>query len=282
MEETKMTDPQYRQGKMEQITRKWWFFGLFVLLWFVVPPYASKGYKFPEECSNVIYHVLGNAIIYSYSELFPIFKIVPILLIVSIFISRNKVTRLFNTYVAVNYVVFALGQSISVTEKYGVAICTINLIMFLVVAALWIWEAFVLQNDFIPRKRPTWKYWVVPLALLAFWYPINLRTGQPDFNPIYIFTSPAGVAFCLMTPVYIGLLTLYWPKVNIATLRVTSLVGLSIGIANMFTNFLVRPSVNWWNGVLHIPLLVISLYGLVLSLKRPQAEQQTNENIQPT
>lgn len=276
-----MIYPAHRQGKLERITRRWWFYLLFVLLWFVVPPYASKGYKFPQEWGNVIFHVLGRAIIYSHSELYPVFKIIPIVLIVSIVIFRNKVVRLFSIYVSISYVLFAFGQSIAITEKYGVAICTINLVMFLVVAALWIWEAFVLQNDFIPRRRPTWKYWVVPLAVLAFWYPINLRTGQPDFNPIYIFTSPAGVAFCMMTPVYIGLLTLYWPRVNIATLRVTSLVGLSIGIANMFTNFLVRPSVNWWNGVLHIPLLVISLYGLVLSLKHPQADKQTTEKIEP-
>jgi len=276
-----MIYPAHQQGKLERITRRWWFYLLFVLLWFVVPPYASKGYKFPQEWGNVIFHVLGRAIIYSHSELYPVFKIIPIVLIVSIVIFRNKVVRLFSIYVSISYVLFAFGQSIAITEKYGVAICTINLVMFLAVAALWIWEAFVLQNDFIPRRRPTWKYWVVPLALLAFWCPINLRTGQPDFNPIYIFTSPAGVAFCMMTPVYIGLLTLYWPKVNIAALRVTSLVGLSIGIANMFTNFLVRPSVNWWNGVLHVPLLVISLYGLVLSLKHPQADKQTTEKIEP-
>ena len=84
-----------------------------------------------------------------------------------------------------------------------------------------------------------------------------------------------------MTPVYVGLLTLYYPKVNMVTLRVTSLVGLSIDIANMFNNFLMRPSKNWWNGVLHIPLLVISLYGLILSLKRPKVEKQADENAEP-
>lgn len=275
-----MIDQEYRQSKLERITRKWWFYLLFVLLWFVVPPYASKGYKFPQEWGNVISHVLGRAIIYSHSEIYPIFKVIPIILLIGIIVFRNKVARLFSIYVSISYVLFAFGQSIAITEKYGVAICTINLVMFLAVAGLWIWEAVVVQNDLRPAKLPVWRYWVIPLAFMAFWYPLNLKTGRPDFNPIYIFTSPAGVAFCLMTPVYIGLLTLYWPKVNIAALRVTSLVGLSIGIANMFTNFLVRPSVNWWNGVLHIPLLVISLYGLILSFKRPYAEKRNNEQVQ--
>ena len=74
----------------------------------------------------------------------------------------------------------------------------------------------------------------------------------------------------MMTPVYVGLLTLYWPRVNIATLRVTSLVGLIIGLYNLYYNFGIRPDILWFNGVLHIPLLIISLYGLVLSFKKPK------------
>ena len=65
-----MDNDKLRDSKLERITRKWWFFLLFVLLQFV-PPYASKGYKFPEEWSSVIIHALSNAFIYSYSELYP-------------------------------------------------------------------------------------------------------------------------------------------------------------------------------------------------------------------
>jgi hypothetical protein len=176
---------------------------------------------------------------------------------------------------------FAIGQGIGVSEKYGVAICTITLIMFLTVAGFWLWEAIVMKNDFSPAKSPIWKYWVVPLAFLAFWYPLNLRTALLDFNPVCLFTNIAGAAFCTMTPVYVALLTLYWPKVNIATLRVTSLVGLIIGLYNMHLNFFVRPSTLWWNGVLHIPLLVISLYGLIISLKGSRAVEESNGAAQP-
>jgi hypothetical protein len=276
-----MTNQTYNQGKLERITRKWWFFLLFVLLQFV-PPYASKGYKFPEEWSDVIKQALSHMLVSSYSGLYPIFKIIPVVLVGSLIIFRNKVTRLFNIYVAISYVVFAIGQSIGVTEKYGVAICTINLIMFLAVAAFWVWEAVVLQNDFSPVKVAIWKYWVLPLAFLAFWYPLDLKTANPDFAALHFLTNIAGMAFCTMTPIYLGLLTLYWPKVNVATLRVTSLVGLIIGLYNMHLNFLVRPGTLWWNGVLHIPLLTISIYGLIISLKRSRPAEQTNEEIQPT
>ena len=77
---------------------------------------------------------------------------------------------------------------------------------------------------------------------------------MPDFNPIHLLANVAGLAFCLMTPVYLAILILYYPKVNIATLRVTSLVGAIIGFYNMLTNFIMFPTLLWWNGVLHVPL----------------------------
>jgi len=262
-----MDENRFQADKLERITRKWWFFLLFILLQFVTPPYASKGYKW-EEWGNVIMHSLGNAFVHSYAELYPVFKIVPIVLIVLIVIFRNRVGRLFSIYVAFSYILFTVGQNIAVTERYGVSICTVNLIMFPVVAGFWAWEAIVPQNDFSPAKLPIWRYWVVPLALLAFLAPGKPRAGMSGFNPAYLLTNGAGLAFCMMTPVYVGLLTLYWPKVNIATLRVTSLVGLIIGLYNMYVNFIASPSTQWWNGILHIPLLSISVYGLMLSLKK--------------
>jgi hypothetical protein len=268
-----MTNLTY-QSRLERITRRWWFFLLFVLIQFF-PPYASKGYKI-EDWGEVIQHALGNAIVYRHSEIYPVFQIIAILFVVGILILRNKLARVFGIYVAISYMLFAIGQSIAFTDKYGLSICTINFVMFLIVAGFWAWEAAVLKNDYTFRKLPIWRYWVVPLAVLAFWYPAS--KGRPDFNPVLLFTSGSGLAFCLMTPVYVALLSLYWPRVNTPAMRVTSLVGLIIGLYNMYANFGINPGRGWWNGVLHIPLLVISLYGLILSLKRPQVKNRVNEN----
>ena len=141
------------------------------------------------------------------------------------------------------------------------------------ITGFWVWEAIVLQNDLSPTKIPIWRYWVIPLALLAFWYPVDPRTLMPDCNPVHLFTDGAGIALCTMTPVYVGLLTIYYPRVNIATLRVTSLVGLIIGLYNMNLNFIISPGILWCNGILHIPLLGISAYGLILSLKKEPCRQ---------
>lgn len=237
-----------------------------ILIQFLIPPYASKGYAWPEM-GTVIGEILGHAIVYNYPSLYPVFKLIPIILVIALILFGNRATEAFTIYVAITYILFAFLQNIAVTDKYGLGIVTVNLIMFLFVAAVWLWEAIAKKNDFSPQKRPWWKYWVVPLALLAFWFPLGADM-MPDFNPLYLVTNAAGLTFCMMTSVYLAILTLYYPRVNMATLRVTSIVGVIIGFYNMMNNFLVTPAKFWWNGVLHIPLVIISVYALVLSLKR--------------
>jgi hypothetical protein len=94
----------------------------------------------------------------------------------------------------------------------------------------------------------------------------------PDFNIIYLLTNEAGLTFCMMTPVYISLLILHYPRINLVTLIVTSLVGTIIGIYNILTNFIMFPSLLWWNGILHLPLILISVYGLIISLRKKMIE----------
>jgi hypothetical protein len=53
-----------------------------------------------------------------------------------------------------NYVFFAIFQSISIAEQYGFVICSFNLILFLLIAAFWLWEMIAKRNEFIPRKPP--------------------------------------------------------------------------------------------------------------------------------
>ena len=99
-----------------------------------------------------------------------------------------------------------------------------------------------------------------------------METMAPDFNPIYIVTSGAGLAFCMMTPVYLAVLLAFYPRVNIPLLRVTALIGLIIGIYNALVNFVFLPKVLWWNGILHLPLLAISLYALILAYRKLEGQ----------
>ena len=73
-----------------------------------------------------------------------------------------------------------------------------------------------------------------------------------------------------MTPVYLAILILYYPRVNIVTLRITSLLGVIIGFWNLLVSFVIHPDILWWFGVLHLPLVFISIYALILSFRKTQ------------
>ena len=258
------------QIKLELITRKWWFFLFFILIQFI-PPYASKGFEI-SEIGAVTGEVLSHSLVYNIPSFYLIFKILPLVLVIGIIFFRNRVTRIFNIYVVSAYCLFAFLQNIAFTERYGLAIITINIVMFLLVALFWIWEAAIQKNDFSSPTKLSKMYWIIPLDFIAFLYPINPETMGPDFNILYILTNEAGLTFCMMTPVYISLLILYYPRINIVTLRVTSLVGVIIGFYNILTNFIMFPGLLWWNGILHLPLISISVYGLIISLKKRMKE----------
>jgi hypothetical protein len=252
------------QQKLETAVWKWWFYLIFVLIQFI-PTYAAKGFD-PRDMGEVISIILSNAIISSVEIVYPLFKIIPILLVVLILMRIKGVAKWFNIYAGISYILFAFLQHVAFPEEYGFSIVFSNLIMLLIVAAAWFWDIFAQKNSFLSVEQPLWKYWVIPLALIAFWYPINPNTLLPDFNPLYLITNAAGLTFCMMTPVYLAILYLHYPGINIVTLRVTGLAGIIIASFNVLMNFVMYPDTLWWNGVLHIPLLMIS--GVALGQKK--------------
>ncbi len=260
------------QKKLELITRKWWFVVVFILLNILVPPIITNGYDSSKSGGEIIGYLIQHSLLASdnFSYLYPIFKILPVILVFALIFSGNRFSRIFSFYVGINYIFITVLQYISITDTYGFAIVMGNFILTLVVALSWFWEGVVRRNDFTPRKIPLTRFWIVPLAFLAFWYPLNLESMKPDFNLSYIFTNPVGLAFCNMTPIYLGILTLYYPRVNIITLRITSLLGIIISFWNVLVNFIMSPDILWWNGVLHLPLVFISIYALILSFRKTQ------------
>lgn len=258
------------QERLELITRKWWFVVGFILLNIAVPPIITNGFNSSKNSGEIIGYLIQHSLLASdnFSQLYPTFKVLPIILVFALIFLGNRFTRIFSFYVGINYLFITVFQYISITDTYGFAVVTGNFILTLGVAFCWFWEAVVTRNDFTPRKIPLMRFWIVPLAFLAFWYPLNLESMKPDFNLANIFTNSVGLAFCNMTPIYLGILTLYYPKVNIITLRITSLLGIIISFWNVLINFIISPDILWWNGVLHLPLVFISLYALILSFRK--------------
>jgi len=234
---------------------------IFVLLFLCtfLPPITSKPFH-PQEISLVIGEVITQTSV-AYLWLSPLVHVSTLVLLFLLYKYGKKIGRVADLFFGLLFLFFAFGQHIAVIERYGLAIVTGNLVMISVVGLFWIAEAFRPKNEYVFQRLPAWRYWVVPFAFFAFWFPVTDTT--PDFNPILLLTSAYGVAFCPTTPVIIALLTLIYPRVNIGLLRVTSFVGLLIGLFNAMSLF-TMPGYNLWIFTLHIPLIVISLYGLII------------------
>lgn len=231
---------------------------LFIIISFL-PLYTQIPYA-PQDTQDVIINLLMVSI-EPYLQFGPFFHIMTLLIIALIAIFEHKIGRILAAYMGLNFIVIALAQSIGVTAKYGFVIHTGSLITSLLLGFAWI--AVAVRGDLEPsfQKVPLVRYLFLPLAILAFWSPLNAAV-QPDFNPLRLITSPDyGLTFCFTTPVFLYLLILFYPKVNDFAYRITAFNGLLYGIFNL-THFL-NPQLRWL-GVLHLPLLILSIYALLL------------------
>jgi hypothetical protein len=207
---------------IQTVARQWWFLPL-ILLSQLIPPYASNGYKL-SDWGKVNAYILTHPIKGHFGGLFPFFQIIPLALLVAILFKYKRVTRPFSAYVGLSYTLIAFLQSVSISDQYGFAILTANVITFLVLASLWFWESIFPKNELGLQKIPAWKYWAMLPALLAFWFPVNRFTLTPDFNPVYILTSGTGLSFCMVTPLYLAILALYFPHVNKSAFLATGFI----------------------------------------------------------
>jgi hypothetical protein len=90
--------------------------------------------------------------------------------------------------------------------------------------------------------------------------------GHMYFSVSDVIFNEAGLTYCMITPVVLSILIIYYPNINMATLRITSFVGFYFGVVNMITWFILNTDF-WWMGVLHLPLFLISSFGLLLSMR---------------
>jgi len=155
-----------------------------------------------------------------------------------------------------------LTNNIALTESYGWVVLTGNLVPMIIVTFLWFRETCKPENDYTIPRLPVWRYWVIPFAILAFWFPVSLDYG-PNFNTFLLLSSDYGIFFCPTIPVILALLTLSFPHINRLLLSTTSVVGLIMGLFNAIT-LLLEPDYTVWLFTLHTPLILISIYGLII------------------
>jgi hypothetical protein len=252
--------------RLERMTRKWWLYLLILASYFLVPPYSSAaGFVIDEGAGEVVAEVLIQSL-KPYKPFMPVLHIIVTSLIAAVLVYGNRVGKFFSAFVGINYLLIAFLQNTAIIGKYGLGILTVNITWFFIIGLLWLRDVKVRETDYTFHRQPWWKYWVIPLAVLAFWSP-----DRPwDFDPIYLLTSDSPLAFCLMTPIYLSMFYLLHPRVNLPALRVTSFIGALIGIFNMGIGFIIGGSEGLYHGFIHVPLLTLSLSCFILSAKEDE------------
>jgi len=237
---------------------------LLLLIIFFLPLSTEKPYA-PQETSNVIRELLiATSNPEPYAALAPLLHLATIALIALIAWRPDRAGRVLAAYIGLNYLLIGWVQGQGMTETYGYVVQTSNVVACALLGITWLVVAF--QNRLsISFDRLDWRHYALaPLALLAFWAPAAVINGvvYPDFNPILLLTSPAyGLSYCLTTPVFLFLLIVALPNVPPLAYRITAFNALLYGLINMMSWF--DPTA-WWMGVLHIPLLALSIVALIL------------------
>lgn len=251
-------------ARMTTLSRKWWFYAAILALFFI--PAISERPVPQTGLSSLVISVLSHPLIYLVPGLFPVFKIIPVILVFGLIFFENRMKSTFNVYGAFFFFGVALFQNASFTGEYGFAVLTGNAVVILITAAAWLWESLAGKGDYFLVRPPWWRNLVMPVALFAFWYPVGFANGipVPDLNPALLVTNEAGLTYCMMMPFFLGVLSLYYPRVNLPLFRVTAFSGILIGFFSVLNFFVLRPSY-WWMGVMHLPLLLTSLYCFILS-----------------
>jgi len=256
--------------KLESLTSKWWFYLILILLYFL-PSYSAIQYP-TTEIPKVIVEVLKNPIIYSYPIIFPIFKILMLIMVLGIFLCNNRINRIFAFFIFILLLVISIFQNSSFTNDYGFVLLTGGCILQLTMAISWGWEVLSPKNFYPKPKNFQWKWILVPLVFLSFWFPMD-NSANPDFSITSLFTNGAMLTYCMVTPILLFLLISAYPRVNVVTFRLTSFVGLLYGIMNMINWFILNNEF-WWLGVLHLPLFLLAIIALFLKTKNIQKQKK--------
>lgn len=244
----------------------WFKFFLTVLV--ILPSYTQIVYD-PAKTTDVIAEVLANPLVASIAWILPITKALLLVAVVLPLVSDKFGQRFLLGYYAFILLIIGLMQNMSFTADYGFTWLIGNTLVQFAVLSFCLTD--VLKNKTIISKQNFVKgrLWIVALMLLAFFMPYSVSSTDivyPSFTSRVLFNE-SGVTYCMITPVIIGVLLLFSKGVYKPTLSIISYVGFIFGLLNIITWFVMQTE-NWWMGVLHLPLVILSFYGLLVAHKQ--------------
>ncbi len=249
--------------KLERLTRKRIFYLLLMLIPVILPPLTASGLGYLLDVSDFSLYVATALFDYKtvYAHWMPALHLAILLAFLILVIFRKRVGRLFAAFVVLNFIFTIITQTMVSTSKYGLVILTELFLWYIIVTALWAWEIALQQNDF-SFKGGLRSWWLLPLAVIAFWDPDQAWNLSLSFF-VYGF---APSAFCMISPIYLTVLMFAYPRVNLPLLRIQSFTGLIVGFLSLFISLIQAPSDGIYWILLHAPLIVVSYYAFRRSL----------------
>lgn len=217
--------------------------------------------------------ILENNFLQYLTPVYLPFKIIPVVFIV-LFIWKRKVTKYYLIYVGSLYLVYVFAQNIGINEEYGVGFNTPSIVMCIFVGVVWLYEAIHCTEEYVFRKKEWYFYLLLPLCVIAFWDPpvdhtimgISMRFTLHNF-----FFSFAGIAECMMTAIIVTIYLFTHDHYENRAFKLSCMVGIFRGVENMGLALLYinsdRGAALAWI-ITHMPLLIISFTGYMLTLKR--------------
>lgn len=263
-----MTD---RHSASKPVSSRIWF-RLLLLAFFVVPVIVELR-PAPDQTPAVIGEVLQDPYSVAVPWLLPVAKLALLIAVLLPFLGVRQSGRILLAYYTGILLLVAFFQNMGDTESFGFAWLIGNTIVQLVVAA-WcltdvIGERTRIHRSTLRRNR----LWLLLPMTLAFMMPYGVAEERITPAIGSVLWNDAGVTYCMITPVVLGVLLLFPDGVDHRTLSVASFVGLLFGLINMGVWFVLNPA-DWWMGVLHLPLVIIAALGLRESRHKPRADRR--------
>lgn len=243
-----------------------WFKVILTVLVFL-PAITQFPYD-PANTPDVIASVLAHPLVASIPSLLPIAKLILLLAVLIPIISDKFSRRVFLGYYCIILIIIGIFQNMAVTGDYGFVWLLGNTCVQFAVLLYCLYDLLcnitIISRENVNKKR----LWVTVLMLLAFLMPYKtdmFGIVRPSFTASVLWNE-SGVTYCMITPVIIGIMLIFSKGIHKPAMSVVSYVGLLFGLLNMMTWFGMQ-SENWWMGILHLPLLILSFYGLIVSKK---------------
>ena len=169
-----------RAKGLEDFVFSWKFVTCLLLAQFLLVPIATRNFGWADS-GIIVAYTLSHALFQQMLSYGWVFQVVA-LVVLMLTLSRNRwCTRLFMYYGGIVNILYAVIQNAAVSEKYGLSIVTVNVVMMLFVGCMWLRAAGKKECVFAFENLSWRSSWMIPVALFCLWRTQRYYVPSPWF-----------------------------------------------------------------------------------------------------